>query len=891
MIRQRYQTGLFLALLLIPLATFAGQLRRVPNHTLVLPDRLPQTTYGSENLFDTKVFDIVDLAFAPDDPNRLFMVHRWGLIQMVEDLAAPAITTFLDIQPRVERGEVEQGMLGLEFHPNYQENGFFYIFYTAKVETADGLESHMRLSQLQVSDSDPNAALPDSEIILISQKDPFWSHNGGDIAFGPDGYLYLSIGDGGGNYDFTDNSQRIDGGFFGGILRIDVDNHPENLLPNPHSGIATGYRIPKDNPFVGASTFNGIPVNPDTVRTEFYAVGFRNPWRMAFDSVSGELFAIDVGQDTLEEINLIEKGGNYGWAIKEGTNDLPSTLPPLQHLAPLFEKREELQFIDPITQWGHTNGFHSASSILAYRGNKFPDLHGSVLFTEFTSLVGAIRPDGQTPKETEWLFNQPAVAVMKEHPTTGDILMSAIFTESNIKKLVSNPPIGEEPPALLSATGAFTDLSTLQTFPGIVPYEINHPFWSDNALKTRWFSIPDSDHYINVGNHQEWNFPSGMVWIKHFELETIRGNPSSRKRIETRFIVKNDDGVYGITYRWRDDQSEADLVPAEGDEQIIQITEDGIERQQTWSFPSRLACLQCHTQQGGYALGFERDQLDRSIEILGGVVNQTVLLQEMGYFGSHQTELRDESRFSHLEDTTALRGHRVKSYLDSNCSQCHQPGGPVRSRWDARMSTPLRNMNLIEGNVVDTLGILGAKVIKPGAPDRSTMFQRLSNLGPTHMPPLGSRELNKNAIALLQQWIEEDLAEYETFQTWAGRRFDPQTPESSRAEDNDPDNDGVSNWGEYLTNTDPLTSENHFNVMISNDDEGVSIEYDQVPGVGYVVEWTPLAIDTGNDQPWIQLHVDEEFSVYPSTQRRVRIVDRNTSPNDSKLYRVRLLEL
>ncbi len=176
---------------------------------------------------------------------------------------------------------------------------------------------------------DPNQADASSEVILIDQYDQDDTHNGGDLHFGPDGYLYVSLGDEGCCNDIHNNSQRIDKDFFSAILRLDVDKRPTSLPANPHpsntnnpSG-AINYAIPPDNPFVGATDFNEQPVEPANVRTEFYAVGFRNPWRFSIDPVTGLIYCGDVGESSVEEIDIVRKGGNYGWAYLEGSAEGP----------------------------------------------------------------------------------------------------------------------------------------------------------------------------------------------------------------------------------------------------------------------------------------------------------------------------------------------------------------------------------------------------------------------------------------------------------------------------------------------------------------------------------------------------------------------------------------
>ena len=306
------------AVLLSGLPEFLYGADRGANQTLNFPDKPPAADYALENAFPRLRFsNPVAIVQMPDFEDRVFVVEKAGRIRMVTLGGQPERFTFMGLTDRVRAGG-ERGLLGLAFHPDHASNGFFYVFYTAQ-----GSGSPNRLSRFKVTPDDPFAGDPETEVILIDQPDDAGNHNGGDVHFGPDGYLYVALGDEGNANDSLNNSQRIEKDFFAGILRIDVDKRPGSLPPNPHIAVSNNYSIPPDNPFVGATTFLNRSVNPDQVRTEFWAVGLRNPWRMAFDPVSGLLYTGDVGQGRLEEVDIIQKGGNYGWSFKEGTADAP----------------------------------------------------------------------------------------------------------------------------------------------------------------------------------------------------------------------------------------------------------------------------------------------------------------------------------------------------------------------------------------------------------------------------------------------------------------------------------------------------------------------------------------------------------------------------------------
>lgn len=234
----------------------------------------------------------VDLQHAGDGSDRLFIVEQAGVIRVFANTSSVATAdTFLNIQNRVNDSGNEEGLLGLAFHPNFATNGYFYVNYTAS-NPRRTVVARYRVS------ANPNRADANSEFVLLTVNQPYENHNGGQLAFGPDGYLYIGMGDGGSGGDPQNNGQDRRG-LLGDMLRIDVDN--------PAGGL--NYGIPPDNPFVG---------NTSGYREEIYAYGFRNPWRFSFDFVTGWLWVGDVGQGSREEIDIVEKGLNYGWRIMEG---------------------------------------------------------------------------------------------------------------------------------------------------------------------------------------------------------------------------------------------------------------------------------------------------------------------------------------------------------------------------------------------------------------------------------------------------------------------------------------------------------------------------------------------------------------------------------------------
>lgn len=369
----------------------------------------------------------------PGETNRLFICEHGGIIDVITNLAAPNRTVFMNLSSRTYFSG-EAGLLGLAFHPGFATNGYFYVSYNSKPNSslAD------IVSRFKISSTNSNQGDPNSEVQLYSQPDRADNHNGGDVHFGPDGYLYISVGDEGNEYNTLHDAQHIDQNLFSGILRVDVDRLPGSLAPNPDSGatISTNYTIPPDNPFVGATTFDGATVNPAQVRTEFWAVGLRNPWRFSFDPVTGLLYCGDVGQDTVEEVDIIKKGGNYGWATYEGTLSPPPGVntngqPVAQNVT------------WPIVAYNHGSATNQGNCIIGgvvYRGSRFPELNGAYVYADYVrGHFWATFYDGTNATPPVLLFNGSSPTAIGVDPRNGDILYTMDGT-STIRRIIAQKP-------------------------------------------------------------------------------------------------------------------------------------------------------------------------------------------------------------------------------------------------------------------------------------------------------------------------------------------------------------------------------------------------------------------------------------------------------------------
>ncbi|HTR41609.1 MAG TPA: PQQ-dependent sugar dehydrogenase [Pseudomonadales bacterium] len=402
--------------------------------------------YVPTNAFPALIFsNPICITSPPGETNRLFVVEKHGRIVVITNLMAPTRSIFMDISSRVsvvntsESSDVssEQGMLSMAFDPGYLTNRYFYVFYMGQATNGtSGL--HDFVSRFQISSGNTNQGDTTSETRLILQYDRASNHNAGDMHFGPDGYLYVSVGDEGNEYNTFDNAQHIDGNFFSGILRIDVHNLPGNLTPNPSPEFAstTNYSIPSDNPFVGATSFDNLPVNTAQLRTEFWAVGLRNPWRWSFDPATGFLYCGDVGQDQYEEVDVVSKGGNYGWATWEGTHSPPSGVTTNGQPIPVNP-------IFPIYAYAHSSLSGPGNCVIGgvvYHGNRFPNLSGSYIFGDYVSgNFWRLNYNGTTTTTPQIIFKDAGVSAFGIDPGNGDVLYCNLKSGNNsiIQRIVS----------------------------------------------------------------------------------------------------------------------------------------------------------------------------------------------------------------------------------------------------------------------------------------------------------------------------------------------------------------------------------------------------------------------------------------------------------------------
>ncbi len=670
---------------------------RAPNPTCLAPDRLlTDASVVLERAFDDREFSRpVGLypSLAGDD--RWYVIQQSGeLYRFVEGDAAAAelVADF----PDSYHGSSEQGLLGLAFHPQFVDNGVAFASYTAM----DGSQLVSRI--VRVVSGDGGASFDTDSVELIVQIDqPYSNHNGGNIAFGPDGFLYAGYGDGGSGGDPAGNGQNRDV-LLGKMLRIDIDGG----LP---------YDIPADNPFADGG---GAP--------EVYAWGLRNPWRWFFDPANGELWAGDVGQNVWEEFDLIERGGNYGWDVMEGLDCYP-----------LSADCDPAGLILPLAQYGREAGEKaSITGGPVYRGTRIPGLVGVPLFADIYSgtLYGLV-PDVKTGERViQALLPESGVPFV----SFGQAPDGEVYAVAYSGEIYALAPAGEVAtdafPARLSETGCVDPDDATAMVDAMLPYDVNMALWSDDAEKGRWFAIPDGTT-AEVGENGTLVLPIGSVVVKEFRL--------GDQRVETRLLVRHADGEWaGYSYAWNDAQTDAELLPAGASR---------VWAGQDWQYPSRSQCLGCHTSASDRLLGLTLAQLDREATYpWGETLNQLDRLARIDVL---------EGGAGAVEPLPTLDGGnpveaRARAYLAVNCAHCHQPGGTGLGAMDLRYSVAMADTRLCAA--VPEHGLLGLDaplLVDPGRPENSILSLRMHATDANRMPAYGTELVDADGTSVVDAWI------------------------------------------------------------------------------------------------------------------------------------------
>lgn len=784
-----------------PLKPFAIE-KRIPwttSHVVGSPD--PPLPYRTRKAFPKlKLFQTIFVR-PETGTNNLLVVQHFG------HWTGPGKISRFKNDPEVDSAEVlldmDRLIYGFCLHPKFEQNGYIYVVNNGPVKAEN---KQNRISRFTIDRKPPHKIDPASETILLEWDSN--GHNGGDLGFGPDGYLYIPTGDGTSDSD-TNNSGQDLADLCAVMLRIDVD-HPD---PGKH------YSVPKDNPFI---SYPGA-------RPEIWAFGFRNPWRMHYDHKSDQLWVGQNGQDLWEQVLLVKKGDNYGWSVTEGGH-------PFQP----ERKTGPAPIVKPAVDHPHSE-FRSLTGGVVYRGKKLPELEGTFIYGDFsTGRIWGVRHDGKRVTFNRELVDTPFQVVGFAVDQNEELLI--VDQGTGFHYLEPAPKNAPQPkfPTRLSETGLFTSVKGHQVDPSLIPYSVNSPLWSDGAYKERFIAIPGDDQ-IEMKPSRGWQFEDGAVLVKTFALDLHAGNPKSRKRIETRLMTRQQGEWIGYSYLWNDSQDDATLVSSAGLDREFTIRDKaapGGVRKQTWHFPSRAECMVCHSRAANYVLGLTTVQMNkvhdygrvqdnqlRTLEHLGlfkvpvvehdsttqsrlaalekplklpmntllGPIRETELgepvislLEELGranmpfaYREARRqynlvrrdwlTRLKAKPQYTTIlskfpseyerlvdpYDKHADLNLRARSYLHANCSVCHVPAGGGNGFVTLEYNTPRDKAFLFDAKPQHhTFGLTDAKIIASGAPERSTLLHRVTTRGQGQMPPLATSLVDPQATEMLRAWIK-----------------------------------------------------------------------------------------------------------------------------------------
>ena len=607
----------------------------------------------------------------------------------------------------------------MAFHPDYPAMPEIFLSYTRDSSPMRSVFSRVILDDI-VAPGPIGAGSVEYEIITVEQFAS--NHNGGDIAFGPDGFLYIGLGDGGGGGDPQETGQDTTN-LLGSFLRLDVTD-PSISYPG-NSYLIPGE--PQGNPFSGQPKCSAGLSNPNDC-PEIFAWGVRNPWRWSFDSLTGQLWAGDVGQGAREEVDIIERGNNYGWDCREG-------------FEPFESVGCDTAYTDPVYDYPRSEG-NSITGGMVYRGSAIGGRVGEYIYADYGSgRIWALRGNAQGGYVNEQLLDEPSGPVAFGADAGGELYFANI-NNGRIYKLVPEAGgAGSTIPDLLSETGCVDPADVTEPYTGLLPYELNAPFWSDSADKSRFIGLPNGTT-IAIDAEDDWQFPAGTVIVKNFRL--------GGALIETRHLMRHPDGAWGgYTYEWNSAQSEATRVI--GGKTVNIAGQD-------WVFPSGAQCDQCHTAAAGHALGPETAQLNRDFTYpsTGRTDNQLETIDHVMMFASPLAGTPDTlPRLADPADGNANLDDRARAYLHTNCASCHRPGGGTPVDIDLRYDTALTNTGACDAvPQAGMLGIMNARIIAPGDAARSTLVVRTNRRGDNvAMPPLGSTVVDASGVTLLTNWV------------------------------------------------------------------------------------------------------------------------------------------
>lgn len=707
---------------------------------------------------------------------------RLLVIQQPRSYSPTTIRRFRD-EPNVRETELlleaDETAYDITFHPKFAENGYVYVGSNGPFSGPSAAKK-TRVTRYKLDPKPPYAFDPKSAREIIAWASD--GHNGGALAFGLDGMLYVTSGDGTSDSDTNLTGQGLDH-LLAKVLRLDVD----------HPAAGQEYGVPADNPWTKRAG----------TRPETWAYGLRNPWRMTVDPQTGHLWVGNNGQDVWEQIYFVRKGDNYGWSVMEGS-----------HPFYLTRTAGPDPFVKPAAEHHHSVA-RSLTGGVVYYGQRHPELRGAYLYGDYsTGKIWAMKHDGKQVVWHKEIADSTLAITGFGFDSQGELLIcdhrgddqGALYT------LDSTPPVATPTPfpRKLSETGLFRQVAGHQMHPAAIPYSVNSPLWSDGAHKERWLAIPGADAKIDMTPSRGWNFPNGTVLVKSFALEDETGDKPadarSRRWIETRLLTRQDNEWVGYSYQWNDQQTDATLVDGAGLDREFPIRTarsaehpDGV-RKQAWHYPSRAECMVCHSRAANYVLGLTTAQMNREHDYHGVRDNQLRVLEHLGFTRSNwatespakwreslaaqgktdaqigealaappqakgqRTPVASSLLAVHPDQYERLADpydrqepleRRVRAYLQANCAHCHVEAGGGNAQMNLEWTAKLDKMNVLDVKPLHhTFDIPEPKLIARGEPAKSVLLERVQRRKPGQMPPLATTRPDPQAVELIRQWIE-----------------------------------------------------------------------------------------------------------------------------------------
>jgi uncharacterized repeat protein (TIGR03806 family) len=743
----------------------------------------PPLPFRAKRVFPKLAFKNPTVLTSAPGTDRLFVAEQAGKVFSIPndpecetpDLLVDAKVLVEELNKRLPKADrVKMGSVyGLTFHPDFANNRQCFLCYVVGYQTPNGRNPHpngTRVVRLTVSK--PGSSKPESknkpeskktkpeskktapsvdvtsEVEIISWLEG--GHNGGCIKFGKDGNLFVSTGDGGFAFppDGRNSGQDVSN-LLSAVLRIDVD-HPTN---------GKAYSIPTDNPFVALKN----------ARPEIWAYGMRNPWKMSVDRSTGDLWVGDVGWELWELVYRVKPGDNYGWSLFEGRQPVHSE-----------RKRGPTPIVPPAVEIPHTDGA-SITGGFVYRGSQFPELQGKYIFGDWeTRRMWGVNADGdQIGPRVELV--EPTVRIVGYAERNDGELLLLDYDAGSIHELVRNNDQETTTPfpTRLSQTGLFDDVANHKQAAGVVPFSINVAQWADHATGERLLAIPGDDSIVVhhdasrvAGSmfRRSMDFPKNTVLAKTLSLQLTHGDPQSSRRIETQLLHFNGYDWRGYSYRWDDDQKDAQLVESQGLTTTIEVIDSTApegKRLQQWKFPSRMECIRCHNPWAEFTLAFNIPQLNRDHQYAQGSTNQLRAFKRAEILTETELAKKTPNAISVLNPEYAPRltdpkardtdiNLRARSYLHTNCAHCHRSNGGGAAKIHVPFDTSIHETKALgERPTQGSFGLHNAQILAASDPYRSIMYLRMAKVGPGHMPRLGSSIVDQQGVVLIHDWIQQ----------------------------------------------------------------------------------------------------------------------------------------